>query len=346
MTEFEPTANFDATLASIKGLELTDLIKVMKCVTVEAEKRNKSQKGTKKGSMPKGVDPPQLKKPRAWVDFTRQHAQENGWEPFTIIQSKKDKTGEKTTEEVEMPGSVLHGGIHVFEGSIDAKNPNGKMLIHKHAMSLSKQRWAPKASEGTHKELYEQFISTYVADDDSEAKNEAKETALREKQEKATAKLAEKEEKKKAKDAEKEEKKKAKEALKSSSVVVPKAAVKAVKVEKAVKEAVNLTVNPEVVIHAKEVTKPVTKEVKPVTKEVKPAAKAAKAAKPAAKAWSCPNDDMVHHFPWKGKDLMRNFQNEVWTRGADGQIDKWQGMYIPAEDRIDATVDEPQFEEE
>lgn len=343
MTDSEQPANFEATLASIKGLELSDLIKVMKCVTVEAEKRNKGQKGTKKGSMPKGVDPPQLKKPRAWVDFTRQHAQENGWEPFTIIQSKKDKEGVKTTEEVEMPGSVLHDGIHIFEGSIDAKNPNGKMLIHKHAMSLSKQRWAPKASEGTHQELYEQFISTYVDTEESvesaEAKNDLKEAAARAKEEKAKAALIAKEEKKQAALLAKEEKKQAKEALKASKVVVPKAAVKAVKV---VKEAVNLTVKPEVVIHTKEVAKP---EAKPAAKPAaKPVAKAV--AKAVTKAWSCPNDDRVHQWPWKGKILMRNFQNEVWTRGADGEIDKWQGIYIPTEDRIDETAEEPQFEEE
>ena len=316
MTEFEPKADIEATLAAIKGLELSDLIKVMKQATMEAEKRQKSQKGTKKGSMPKGVDPPQLKKPRAWVDFTRQHAQENGWEPFTIIQSKKDKEGVKTTEEVVMPGSVLHDGIHIFEGSIDAKNPNGKMLIHKHAMSLSKQRWAPKASEGTHQELYEQFISTYVDTEESvesvEAKNELKEAAVRAKEEKAKAALIAKEEKAKAKEAEK--------ALK-----VPKAAI--------AKPAI-----------AKPVVKPATQVAKPVAKVATPAVKpVTKVVKAAVKVWSCPNDENVHHWPWKGKDLMRNFQNEVWTRGADGEIETWQGMYIPEEDRIDDSVAEPVF---
>ena len=332
MTEFEPKADIEATLAAIKGLELSDLIKVMKQATMEAEKRQKSQKGTKKGSMPKGVDPPQLKKPRAWVDFTRQHAQENGWEPFTIIQSKKDKTtGEKTTEEVEMPGSVLHEGIHIFEGSIDAKNPNGKMLIHKHAMSLSKQRWAPKAAEGTHQELYEEFISTYEVDSEEsvEAKNDSKEAAVRAKEEKAKAKLAEKEEKAKAKEAEKEQKKQAALIAKEEKAKV-KEAEKALKVPKAA-----------IAKPATQVAKPVEKAVaKPAVKAVKPVTKA---VKQAVKVWSCPNDENVHHWPWKGKDLMRNFQNEVWTRGADGEIETWQGMYIPEEDRIDDSVAEPVF---
>ena len=336
MTEFEPKADIEATLAAIKGLELSNLIKVMKQATMEAEKRQKSQKGTKKGSMPKGVDPPQLKKPRAWVDFTRQHAQENGWEPFTIIQSKKDKTtGEKTTEEVEMPGSVLHEGIHIFEGSIDAKNPNGKMLIHKHAMSLSKQRWAPKAAEGTHQELYEEFISTYEVDSEEsvesvEAKNDLKEAAVRAKEEKKQAALIAKEEKAKAKEAEKEEKKQA-------ALIAKEEKAKAKEAEKALKV-------PKAAI-AKPVVKPVVKPVaKPAAKVATPAVKpVTKVVKAAVKVWSCPNDENVHHWPWKGKDLMRNFQNEVWTRGADGEIETWQGMYIPEEDRIDDSVAEPVF---
>jgi len=329
MTEFEPKADIEATLAAIKGLELSDLIKVMKQATMEAEKRQKSQKGTKKGSMPKGVDPPQLKKPRAWVDFTRQHAQENGWEPFTIIQSKKDKTtGEKTTEEVEMPGSVLHEGIHIFEGSIDAKNPNGKMLIHKHAMSLSKQRWAPKAAEGTHQELYEEFISTYEVDSEEsvEAKNDSKEAAVRAKEEKKQAALIAKEEKAKAKEAEKEQKKQA-------ALIAKEEKAKAKEAEKALKVPKAAIAKPVVKPVAKPVAKVATPAVKPVTKAVKP----------AVKVWSCPNDENVHHWPWKGKDLMRNFQNEVWTRGADGEIETWQGMYIPEEDRIDDSVAEPVF---
>jgi hypothetical protein len=79
------------------------------------------------------------------VDFTLKHALENGWESFTVYQTKKDKdTGEKVEEEIEMPGSVLHDGAHVYEDSVDREDSRGPQLIHKDAMSLSKQRWAPK----------------------------------------------------------------------------------------------------------------------------------------------------------------------------------------------------------
>jgi hypothetical protein len=159
----------DVVLATLKSLDASDLFKVLKTVVAEAEKKAKSDakssgaSGKKKGSAPKGVVPNQLRKPRAWVEFTLQHALVNGWESFTVRQTKKDKvSGEKVEEEIEMPGSVLHDGAHVYEDSVNEKNPAGKQLIHKDAMSLSKQRWAPKEKKGSHPELYEEFEGSYV----------------------------------------------------------------------------------------------------------------------------------------------------------------------------------------
>ena len=75
-----------------------------------------------------------------------------------MFQTKKDKvTGEKMDEEIEMPGSELFEGAYVYEGSVCKGNETGKQLIHKDAMSLSKQRWTPKDKKGTHPELYEEF---------------------------------------------------------------------------------------------------------------------------------------------------------------------------------------------
>jgi hypothetical protein len=54
---------------------------------------------------------------------------------------------------------------------------------------------------------------------------------------------------------------------------------------------------------------------------------------------------MVHPWPYKGKDYLRNSDNEVWTKGTDGNCGEWQGIYLPAEDRIDETAEEPIFEE-
>ncbi len=352
----------DTVLATLKSLETADLFKVMKQALAEAEKRAKGaakgvkseKSAAKKGSMPKGVVPPQLRKPRAWVDFTLKHALEHGWEEFTVYQTKKDKvTGEKIEEEIEMPGSILHNGAHVYEGSISHTTPNGKQLIHKDAMSLSKQRWAPKEGKGTHPELYKEFEASYVEEEsdvpetasESSSKVVVKMTAAEKaaaSEAKKAAKEAEKEAKKAAKEAEKEAKKAEKEA--------EKAAKKAAKEEeKAAKKA-----------EKGDAKKPAAKSVVPAAavKKAAPAAAAAEApaaaTKPPAKKpaaakkeeWSCPADGMVHPWAYKGKNYLRNSDNEVWLRSADGGCGEWQGKYLPAEDCIDDSVPEPEFEDE
>jgi hypothetical protein len=362
----------EAVLATLKTLETADLFKVLKQALAAAEKRStaaaprgKAAAAAKKaGSMPKGVVPPQLRKPRAWVDFTLRHALENGWETFTVFQTKKDKeTGEKVDEEIEMSESVLHEGAHVYDGSVTEKTPAGKQLIHKDAMSLSKQRWAPKEKKGTHPELYAEFEAAYVEEEvdvpeaasvasskvvvkmtsaektaAAEAKKEAKalEAAAKkaEKAAEAAAKKAEKAAeaaaKKEAKELEKAEKKAEKEAAKkpSAKAPVPAAAVKkaAAKVPAAAATAVAASA------------------VSAVKAPVKKPSLAG--AAPKKEEWSCPSDGMVHPWPYKGKQYLRNSDNEVWLKGADGGCGEWQGVYLPAEDRVDDSVAEPVFEDE
>lgn len=368
-TALEPV-EVEAVLASLKTLETADLFKVLKQALAAAEKRStaaaprgKAAAAAKKaGSMPKGVVPPQLRKPRAWVDFTLHHALENGWESFTVFQTKKDKeTGEKIDEEIEMSASVLHEGAHVYDGSVTEKTPAGKQLIHKDAMSLSKQRWAPKDKKGTHPELYAEFEEAYVEEEvdvpeaasvasskvvvkmtsaektaAAEAKKEAKALETVAKKEakalEAAAKKAEKAveaaAKKEAKELEKAEKKAEKEAAKkpSAKAPVPAAAVKKASLAGAKVPAAASAAAASVVKVA--VKKPV----------------AAAAAK--KEEWSCPSDGMVHPWPYKGKQYLRNSDNEVWLKGADGGCGEWQGVYLPAEDRIDDSVAEPVFEDE
>ena len=360
MTETtESKTDMEALLATLKSLEPSELFKVMKQALSEAEKRCKTtvSKPAKK-SMPKGKVPRQLMRPRAWVEFTLKHALENGWEAFTVHQTKKDKeTGEKFEEEILQPGSILYEGAHVYEDSVTEKNPNGKQLIHKDAMSLSKQRWAPKEATGTHQELYEEFLATYVEDTVSETSEtkvvkmtaaekaalaeEKKAEKLREKEEKKAEKLREKEEKKAEKLREKEEKKAEKLREKMAKVpaaAIAKAPVKAVIPAKALVKAVT-PVTP--VTPAKAIT-PAKAPVKAVT----PVKVAKPAAKPVAKEWTCPADDMVHPWPYNGKNYLRNSDNEVWARGTDGGCGEWQGIYLPSEDRIDDSVAEPEFEDE
>jgi len=79
---------------------------------------------------------------------------------------------------------------------------------------------------------------------------------------------------------------------------------------------------------------------------VKAPVKKAAVAAPKKEEWSCPADGMVHPWPYKGKTYLRNSDNEVWLRGADGGCGEWQGVYLPAEDRIDDSVPEPVFDDE
>ena len=368
-TDLVPT-DMDALVASLKTLEAADLFKVMKQALAEAEKRTKgslAQKrstaaATKKaGSMPKGVVPPQLKRPRAWVDFTHAHALENGWESFTVYQSKKNKvTGEKEDEEIEMPASVLHDGAHVYDGSVTEKNPTGKQLIHKDAMSLSKQRWAPKEKSGTHEELYAEFLESYVEDvvevsDSASVASSKKVTKVTAAEKEAAAELkkAEKEAEKLAKKAEKDAEKEAKKAEKEAEKEAKKAEKDAEKLaKKAEKDAAKkpTTKSPVPAAAVKKVAS-VTPAVKTPSAPQKaatvvktPVKKAPVAAK--TEEWSCPSDGMVHPWPYKGKTYLRNSDNEVWLKASDGGCGEWQGVYLPSDDSIDDSVAEPVFDDE
>jgi hypothetical protein len=62
--------------------------------------------------------------------------------------------------------------------------------------------------------------------------------------------------------------------------------------------------------------------------------------------WSCPTDGMVHLWQYKGKQYLRNSDNEVWLKGEDGGCGEWQGMFKPTEDRIDDSIAEPVFADE
>ena len=164
-----PQAELSEILNSLKFYNLTDLFRVIKAATIESEKKfkeelkNKGKKAPRKSSGDKkGVMPPHLKKPSAWFNYVLEYARKHGWDSYTVQQSHKDKnTGEKVTEDVVMPGSVLHDGEHIFKDSISEEAPNGKKFIQKDAMSLSKVWWSKGA--GIHEDRYREFETQYDA---------------------------------------------------------------------------------------------------------------------------------------------------------------------------------------
>jgi hypothetical protein len=255
-SDSESTVNttFDEILSAVKTFETAELFKLLKAITSEAEKKSKIAAKTtatrapakKAGSMPKGAIPQQLKKPRAWVEFTLKDALENGWESFTVVQKKKDKeTNTVTEEQIEMPASILHNGAHIYEDSVTEKTPEGKQIIHKEAMSLSKHR------KTTNHASYTRFEASYVdesSDDDKSVSSSTSSQAsqkrivvkktVAEKEAEAAAKKAEKEAEKLAAKAEKEAEKEAKKAEKEAEKEAKKAEKASVQQKKEVTKAV------------------------------------------------------------------------------------------------------------
>ena len=301
-------------LAALKQLGCADLFKVMRTATTEAEKRAKEE--SKAPKKPKGPTPPQLQKPKAWVAYALKYATENGWESFKTV-------NKKTHEEIIYPASELKEGKYVF--------PNGKPLILTQAMSLSKQMFNAKLKVGSHEAVYREFEAWLAAQPvEAVAAVEAapKAPLIRKTMEEKAAEAAAK---KAAAEAAKAEKKAATAALKEAAKAA-KAAEKAAAVPKAAVKA------------AVKAAAPAAAAVAAVA-GVKPGPKKKAAAKPVEE-WTCPTDGNVYPWPYKGENLLRDFENRVWTIDAEGGLGDWKGIYMPEKDCIDDTVADPYADEE
>ena len=303
----------------LEWLQLQDgstLLKVQKDISRLLEKFVKNDR---KSGPEKGVAPPQLAKASAWVDFTERHAMKNGWEEFVLKDTKK-VDGEKVEEYVTMPGSIMQDGAYFFAGSITEKNPVGKQFNKKHAMALSKQRWAPKDKSGTHEELYEEFLEEYT------------ENLEEEKFEKVTKVLKMTAEEKEAFKKEEEARKELKKAEAKKDEKAKKEA------EKAKKEAEKLAEKNKAaaskIVRADEVDEKLKK------KKVEKVEKVEKMEK-----WSCPDDGKCHPWVFKGQKLFRNYENGVYKQTPSG-LPLWLGVYMEADDKIDDSVEDPNEDEE
>ncbi len=341
--------SFETLKESLKGLEIHDILALIKFATVEAEKKAKAaglknSNTKKKGSAPKGVSPPQLAKPRAWVEFAHKYALENGWESFVCTTKKKNKkTEEVTIEQIVMPASVLVDECWVYEGS------SGKQPIHKEAMSLSKTWWSPKENTGTRPDIYQLFEAQYVppvvAESSSSETSNASSSVVRlltaaekeaEKEAKKAAKEAEKEAKKAAKEAEKEAKKAEKDAEKAKKKA-EKDATKPPK--KTVEKKPTGPIKASAVASTKKVeTTPIPAPTPTPTPTPKPLQK--KSVKKDDWLETCPNDDNVYPWTFMGNNYFRNYSNEVWEDD-DGSLGAWAGKFDFAAGKIDDSAPEP-----
>ena len=333
-------SNIQNIQEQLKGLSVEELLVVIAAAAAEAKKAAKTETKKapkeakeKKGSMPKGVVPKQLHKPRAWVDYVLDHANTKGW-PAIAVKGQTEP----------LPASVEREGKHVFESS-------GKPLNNKQAMSLSKQYWDRKAGVGSEAHLYEMFEAYYeppaeVSQEEVKAVVAAIETpvATEVKVVEAPKPKAKKSEEEKAaeklqKEAEKEAKKEAEKLAKAAAAAAEKERKEAEKEAK--KEAEKLTkaaAKPEEAKEAKE-----AKEEKP-----KAAKKVAKKADEAAKEvpFEFGNDGMAHEWVLAGKKVFRDFDGNMWERTEDGEAGAWMGKYDAATKTLDASAEEPACEDE
>jgi hypothetical protein len=173
--------------------------------------------------------------------------------------------------------------------------------------------------------------------DAKEAKEKAEKAATREaKKAETAAKKAEKDAAAAARKAERA----AKKAEKDAAAAAEKAAKDAKKTSKPVAKGAPVKAAPVKAAPVK------AAPVKDVAAPVK-AAGGAGAKRPivVAEEWIPPTGDAVKAWSFKGKVYLRNKDNEVWLKGADGGYGEWQGVYIPAEDKIDDSIPEPTFDE-
>jgi len=68
-----------------------------------------------------------------------------------------------------------------------------------------------------------------------------------------------------------------------------------------------------------------------------------KVAKP--EEWTCENDGLLHDWSFKGQKYLRNYDNEVFRQTEDGQMGEWCGIFLKGENRIDDSVEAPEFDD-
>ena len=311
-------SNIQNIQEQLKGLSVEELLVVIAAAAAEAKKAAKTETKKapkeakeKKGSMPKGVVPKQLHKPRAWVDFVLADANARGW-PAIEVKGQSEP----------LPASVEREGKHVFESS-------GKPLNNKQAMSLSKQYWNRKDATGSHPKLYEVFEGQYVAPEPSapqeaETHDEEKKEAVAEAPKEKEVKKSEEE--KAAEKLQKEAEKQAKKEAEKEAKALAKAADKEAKKPK---ESPKKSPKEEIKVEVKETPKTAAKKV------VK------KQAPKEEGAFVCEDDGMAREWDFKGKKFLRDFDGNMWNRTDDGEAADWAGKFDPATNSIDASAEEP-----
>ena len=90
----------------------------------------------------------------AWFDYVLDDANKNGWKKFSIIEKHTSKNGTIVKNIVEMEGSIMRSGRHVF--------PSTDMPMNKkYVTGLAMYLWDPQNNTGANYALYQRFESQY-----------------------------------------------------------------------------------------------------------------------------------------------------------------------------------------
>lgn len=360
--ELELSVAVEFVLTSLKGMRASEMMKIVKAVTTQLDKKIKSEEKhseklsqkAAKGNPRKGFRPPQLRKNVAWVEFVLKDALKNGWPSFTVPDGD---------DEIQMPKSVFQDGAHIYEDSITEDTPDGRQIIRKEAMSLSKMY---KAANHELVAAFEREYAQLPVPEEEKKSSEPEEAkpkrvmSLAEKEAERARVKAEKADKLKAeKAAAKAEKERLKAELKAKQDAIKakakaaadaaKAAVsipkKAVKKSTAPVKADGVSIQLSSSSSSSSSSTPTPLPTVAAMPKLTLPKRAVTPAAPAVVAWSCPNDGGVYPWPFKGRNYLRNHDNEVWLSN-DGQLGKWVGVYNSDSKSIDTSVPEPEFDEE
>ena len=320
-------SNIQNITEQFKGLSVEELLAIIAAATAEAKKSAKvvskapKEAKEKKGSMPKGEVPPQLVKPRAWVNYTLNHANNFGWESFEV----KGQTE-------PMAASVLVDGKNVFEAT-------GKPMNNKQAMSLSKVRWDRKAGKGTREDLYNEFEAQPEWLVAAAAPKEAR-VAPEESASASACSVSEVE-------VEIEAPKAKKAAAPKKTDEEKKAEKEAAALKKAQeKEAEALRKKAEALRKKEEMAAAKAAAKQPAAPKGKKAAEKVEEKNEAVPAFNHEDDGFAHPWDFKGKKFLRDFAGNMWLRTDDGESAGWAGKFDRATNSIDTEAEEPELEDE
>jgi hypothetical protein len=186
---------------------------------------------------------------------------------------------------------------------------------------------------------------------EKERKRKEKEEEKEQKRlEKEKEKEADKERKRKEKEADEERKRKEKEEKEQSKKSSPPAVTKKVILAKKSTASSSSSSSSSSSTASEPAPTPAPAPV-PVAAKPAVSAKVTKAVKTAPKnippkpvEFNIPNDGFAHKWEFEGKLYMANSDGYVWTRGSSGDPDEWVGIYYPAENRLDTSAPEPEYE--